>query len=254
MLAFWVKKVVGTLLMPLSLVFVLLTAAWLAPRLGLKHPRWRRRLTLAAVALLYLASCPPVAWLALWPLERDQAGYVAQPDRPVTDVAVLGAGYHPVAGRPLTGVLSGAAVTRVAEAVRVLRLHPEARLHCSGWGGRWEGSNAEAACQLAAQLGVAPARLVTHPDAKDTAEEAAAVARALQATPQATVVVVTHAAHMPRALQAFRGAGLAPMAAPTGHVSPASPRWRLWPSVEALGTTTGALHEWLGRAWLWLRS
>ena len=233
-------------MMPLSAVTVILLFG-LTRRDRARGRRW----ILTAALLLYIASCPPMAWLVLHPLEKDAVGYLPAEELPTPEaIAVLGAGYHPVAGRPLTGVLSSMAVTRVAEAVRITRIHPDARLHCSGWGGRWEGSSAEAACELAAQLGVKRERLVEHVSARDTREEALAVA----ASGAKRVIVVTHAAHMPRALLAFRQAGVHPIAAPTGHVSPSSPSWSLWPSVEALGTTTGALHEWLGRLWFMISS
>lgn len=242
---FWLKKLLSALIMPLPLALLLivwgLTRSSTAPT--------RRRWVWFGLTLLYVASCPPTAWLVLTPLESGQKGYVPVAERPVAAIAVLGAGYHPAPDRPLTGVLSGAAVTRVAEGVRIARSHPTAPLHCSGWGERWRGSNAEAACQLAVSLGVSATRTVLHPHARDTIEEADAVA----AKTHGPVVLVTHAAHMARARAAFEARGVEVIPAPTGHVSTASPRWSLIPSVEALGTTSGALREWLGRAWLALR-
>ncbi len=259
-LGFWLKKAISACLMPLPAALVLLAAGLWWARSEARRKRGLR-LVAAGFALLYVTSLPPVAHLALAPLERGADGYVAAHAHAagggpaVAAIVALGAGYHPVPGRPLTGQVSGASVTRVAEAVRIARLHPTAAVHCSGWGGGQSGSNGQAACDLAVALGVAATRVVVHASPRDTEEEAAAVARVLRARGQlgAPVVLVTHAAHMPRAALLFRAAGLRVVPAPTGHVSAATPRWTLVPSTFALGTTTGAWHEWLGRAWLWLR-
>lgn len=240
---FLAKKLVGGLLMPLPIALVLIALGlfWLR-----KSPQERRGWVLAVCgfALLYLASTAQVAWLLLYPLEAGQDGY--QPHGEVAAIVVLGAGYHPVEKRPLTGQISGASTVRVAEAVRIAKLHPHAMLHCSGYGGRWDGSNAAAACQLAVELGVEATRVVVHAQPRDTAEEAATISAAVGDRP---LVVVTHAAHMSRAMTLFRRHHGQLQSAPTGHVSRETPNWSPLPNAFALGTTSAALHEWLGRLW-----
>ncbi len=242
---FWLKKLVSSLVMPLPVALALIA-------LGLFWARRERtrtrgvRTALAGAGILYIASLPPFAFMMLAPLEDGMVAYQA-PDEPPAAIVVLGAGYHPVANRPLTGVISSGSVTRVAEALRIARMHPKTRVHCSGWGGPWPGSNAAAACQLAVGMGLAPTRVVLHPSAKDTEEEAIAVAAT---KPTGKVVVVTHATHMLRARELFERHGLDVVPAPTGHISPESPTWTLIPASEALGTTTGSWREWLGRLWI----
>lgn len=68
------------------------------------------------------------------------------------------------------------------------------------------------------------------------------------------VFVVTHAWHMPRALLAFREAGLEPVAAPTAfraapHFVPGS----LWPSARGLRESALAWHELVGLVYYRLR-
>lgn len=247
-MAFWLKKLLSAWLLPLPLALLALGLGLWWARAEATRSRGLR-LAFGGFMLLYVAALPPVAFGILAPLEADMPGY--SPDGgPVRAVVALGAGYHPVAGRPLTGQVSSASVTRVAEAIRVLRLHPNARLHCTGWGGEWPGSNAETACALAVALGVEASRTVMHPTPRDTEEEAIAIAAAV---PSGRVVVVTHAAHMPRAQALFKRQGVHAVPAPTGHVSAAHTRWTLLPSSRALGTTEGALHEWQGRLWLALK-
>ncbi|HVS19225.1 MAG TPA: YdcF family protein [Planctomycetota bacterium] len=68
------------------------------------------------------------------------------------------------------------------------------------------------------------------------------------------VYVVTHAWHMPRALQAFRQAGLEPIAAPTAFRGPAhvTPR-SFWPSARGMAESALAWHELLGLVYYRLR-
>ena len=71
------------------------------------------------------------------------------------------------------------------------------------------------------------------------------------------VYLVTHAWHMPRAVNAFKAVGLDPVPAPTGFASTSSTseaRLLLWlPSARALSDSALALHEHLGLLWYRLR-
>jgi uncharacterized SAM-binding protein YcdF (DUF218 family) len=261
---FMLKKLVGAVVLPLPVAMVVMCVGVVVlwRREG-RHRRdagvvagggngWRlRRSGLMAVTvglgMLWGASLPIVGQLALGALE-EEVPCLEDEALPtgVVAVAVLGAGYHPVQGRPLTSALSSHAVARVAEATRLVRLLPEAKLHCSGWGGGFAGSNAEASCALAVALGLSATRTVLHPEAKDTAEEAAAVAAAV---PAGRVIVVTDAGHMPRALGLFRAAGVDAVGAPMGHRVAGGWSWWPLPSERALDATTTATHEWLGRVW-----
>lgn len=261
MFAFLLKKLLGALAQPAPLIGLLLLAGvaalWRAERRGAAggSERGRRRgllLVTAACGLYWLAASPLTARALLEPLEAEVPCLpdAARPGGPgpVAAIVVLGAGYHPAPGRPLTAALSSHAVARTAEAVRLARLHPEAALHCTGWGGSFPGSNGEAACALAVALGVEASRTHAHPQPRDTAEEAAAIAAAV---PRGRVLVVTDARHMPRALGLFRRAGVDAVGAPMGHIVAGAWSWWPLPSRAALGHVGGAWHEWLGRAWAW---
>ncbi|MCO4760281.1 MAG: YdcF family protein [Myxococcales bacterium] len=244
-MGFLLKKMISAWLAPLPVALVLLALGlwWTWSEETWKRGWWTG---FAGFLLLYGAALPPTAHFMLAPLEANSPGYqmVASP---AEHIVILGAGYHPVPGRPLTGQVSGSSVTRVTEAVRIARLHPKATVHCTGYGAGWTGSNAEAACAIAEAIGVPKLRLKVHPAPRDTEEEAAAIARSVGAGP---VVLVTHAAHMPRARALFERAGVMVHPAPTGHVSGANPHWTAMPSSASLGTTSGAWHEWLGRWWV----
>ncbi|MEY3015378.1 MAG: hypothetical protein RIT45_4113 [Pseudomonadota bacterium] len=256
---FLLKKLLGSLVLPLPMASALIAAgllwAWRDARRTRPEPErrsspWGLRLATAGALLLWFAASPPGARLLLEPLEREVPVLADPPPADAVAIVVLGSGYHPEAGRPLTSALSSHAVAHLAEGVRLARLLPHARLHCTGWGGSFPGSNADAACALAVELGIDATRTVAHPAPRDTAEEAAAIARA---EPSGRVLLVTHAGHMPRAAALFRGAGVDVLPAPMGHRI-AGP-WSFWPipSAMSLDASSHAVHEWIGRLWAWLR-
>ncbi len=105
---------------------------------------------------------------------------------------------------------------------------------------------------LEREFGV-PARWIE--DGSDTtAENAKFTAALLKPEGITRVLLVTDAAHMPRALHSFRLVGLEPIAAPTGHVGsrPFRPR-HLVPNAEAMRLSNVALREWAAALWYQLR-
>jgi len=87
---------------------------------------------------------------------------------------------------------------------------------------------------------------------RNTAENAQYSARILAQQNIQTIYLVTHAWHMPRALQAFEGKGLKVIAAPMGYeFAPSGQQGllRYVPKAEALLMSSRALHERLGLLW-----
>ena len=91
---------------------------------------------------------------------------------------------------------------------------------------------------------------------RNTAENATYSAELLRGQGIAAIILVTQAAHMPRAAKAFEEQGVRVYAAPTGYRSGnRAPAGVLdWlPSSAALDTSRIALHEYLGRLWYAIR-
>ena len=74
------------------------------------------------------------------------------------------------------------------------------------------------------------------------------------------VLLVTHAWHMPRAVEAFERAGTQVTPAPTYFIHKEGPEreeadYRDWlPSAGAFSVSYFALHEWIGQAWYQLKA
>lgn len=88
----------------------------------------------------------------------------------------------------------------------------------------------------------------------DTAANARESARLLGADGLSRVLLVTHAAHMPRAAAVFRAAGLRVTPMPTAFLAGPVDDWRAWlPSPSAMDRSWLALHEIVGLRWYRLR-
>lgn len=245
---FLIKKLVANLVMPLPIAIFLIGLAILA----LKTHRRRLGFSLAATsaALVFLASWAPVADGLLRPLERAYPGVDVSnlSTDPMPDaIVVLGGGYVPEAGLPITAQLNETTLVRLAEALRVHHANPGVPLVLSGGSVRGRAPSAHGYLEAVRALGVSPAELHVLDTPKDTGEEAAAVRELLGEG--ARIVLVTSASHMPRAVRLFTRAGVVTSPAPTGHlvVQPEQKNWDYWvPSASNLRKTERAIYEYLG--------
>jgi uncharacterized SAM-binding protein YcdF (DUF218 family) len=257
---FWLKKFVSFWLMPLPLCMALLVAGLFLTR-SQRRSRLGRGLIVLATTLLVLLSNKAVSNRLLRPLEDR---YPAIPEiaartpapAPLAGcsfVVVLGGGHADMPGLPATSRLSTAALGRVTEAVRLLRVLPGARLIVSGPGDPGRPTHASVLAAAAESLGVDPARITQVDTALDTEDESHAVSRIVGG---ARVALVTSAWHMPRAAYLFRRAGVDFVPCPSDFVAREGSQLRWidlsW-DTESLERSTQAVHEWLGLAWLRLR-
>jgi uncharacterized SAM-binding protein YcdF (DUF218 family) len=257
---FLVKKIVSYWLMPLPLCLALVAAGLLLLFLG-RRPRLTRCLLAAAGLLLALLSNRFLSAGLLAPLEGryppiPEFAPGAPAPAPISGcrfVAVLGGGYSDIPGLPATSQLSASGLARIVEAVRILRVLPDARLIVSGPGAEGRPSLAAVFALAAASLGVSPSRITQVDTARDTEEESLAIARLAGG---GRVALVTSAWHLPRAAGLFRKAGVEIVPCPADYVARAGHEMTWgdlgWDS-ESLERSTVAAHEYLGLLWLRLR-
>lgn len=245
-LLFLLKKILGDLLTPVPLTLLLLLLA--IPSLLRRKNRWFGVLcVIAAVAILFVSSYAPLTnhWLAAL-----ETRYPAYQQRTVVPqyIAVLGSWHQTAEDLPLTSQLSSTAIVRLAEGIRIYRMNPGSRLIFTGYHGLSADPVAypEKLRELAVALGVPDGDILTFVGPRDTAEEAQLIADLFGGS---NLVIVTSAAHMPRSMMLFRGAGLEPVPAPTGHLSKPTRRWWTLPNGGSLAHTDAWIHEQLGIQW-----
>jgi uncharacterized SAM-binding protein YcdF (DUF218 family) len=241
------KAVAAVLASPLLLA-LLVTLAAVGLRLA-GRIRVSRLLLIGAACLAYLASIPLVGQALLRPLETRYPPIAGDP--PVVGyVVVLGSGYAPHDGVPVTAALDEDGLVRGVEAVRLARALPGSRLLVSGGGasGADERPTAQGYARLARAMGIAQEAIILSDRPLDTEAEAREVRQLLGSSP---FLLVTSAYHMPRAMLLMRQAGAHPIAAPTGQHAYGRVRieWRAFlPGASGLHDTERALHEYLGLA------
>ena len=236
------KRLIDALVSPLALAALLFIAALVFR--GINRRRVAAMLAGFSVGVGYLGSTPLAGTLLLAPLEsrfslpsdRELAG--------VQYVVVLGSSYRPLPGRSSTSALDEEGLRRVVEGVRLHRRLAGSTLIFSGGSPVGGDAPATGGARLALELGVDGRSILTLKAALDTREEARDIARMLG---NQRFVLVTSAAHMPRAFEYLRRAGALPIAAPTGQRADGGIHWALLvPSSRGLRMTEIALHEYLG--------
>src|SRR5690606_28241642 len=115
------------------------------------------------------------------------------------NIMVLGAGHTNDPELPALDKLYPSAIARLTEGIRLKRLMPGSKLICSGYKGRSNISQAEASALVALDLGVPPSDTIWLPEAHNTKAEAKAYLERMGA--EQTLILVTDAIHMPRAMK-----------------------------------------------------
>jgi uncharacterized SAM-binding protein YcdF (DUF218 family) len=249
---FALEKFLVPLLFPLSLVLI-----GLGVGLGLLwFSRWQRAgkaVVTVSAAVLVVASHGWTANALLAPLEQGQVMFAPRGEIPpkaqsIRWIVVLGGGVGGDEHLPPTECLSDASLRRLIEGIRLHRLLPAARLVTSGGAVFTPRPAGEVMRDAACALGVSPERIAVQPVGRNTVEEVAAVAGLVGQDP---FLLVTSAAHMPRALEACRKQGLHALPAPTDFQAAGSDGvWTpgdIYPSGAGLHQSERAMYEYLGR-------
>jgi uncharacterized SAM-binding protein YcdF (DUF218 family) len=188
------------------------------------------------------------------PIESQHLAFTRSSE-PVDYIIILGCWHTTDPQLPATSELGVCSLQRLVEAIRIFRIHPEARLITSGGAGYDEMSNAEKVKEAAMLLGVPEKKIIVESFPQDTEEEAVLI------SPRVTgknVVLITNSDHMPRAIKYFQLQGVNPIAAPAGKWIKGTDDEKNWPYYlprpENLEQTTHAWYESLGRIVQWLKS
>jgi uncharacterized SAM-binding protein YcdF (DUF218 family) len=214
-----------------------------------------RRLLALSLLTLWLLSLPVVADLLLLGLERvppvtDAQIETEQPEA----IVVLGGGRNLDTPEYHGDTVSLRTLARLRYAARLARQTGLPVIPSGGNPGAIGTPEAKLARDiLQTEFSVQVSEIESHSDT--TWENARYTAQLLKTQGISRILLVTDAAHMPRALYAFRRNGLRPLPAPTNFMSISgeeiSPLERYLPSRNAVWETSYAIHEYLG--WLWYR-
>lgn len=233
------------------IVLALLGAALLYTRFA----RAGRRLVAGSLVIFAICGFLPVGKALYWVLEHRFPPWTANGEAP-DGIIVLGGAIDLSRtlwrGKPIVNDSVG----RIVAAADLAQAFPQARIVYTGGSGSPaypDAIEADLALPLLESFGIARQRILLERRARNTAENARFTKELAQPKPGEHWLLVTSAAHMPRAIGAFRRVGFAVEAYPVDRRVP-SRRDLITPftSVDlGLLTTDAALHEWLGLLAYW---
>ena len=232
---------------PLGLALVFLTAGVIA--VVFRKQTLGVVLTVCAGLLLYLLSAGPLPSLLIRSLEKQYPPVTTFPA--ATAIVLLGGGE--VARMPprLYDEIN-AAGDRILYAARLAKQHVAPRLIITGGNVDFlrtvEGSEAEASYRICTeQLGVDSSCILLENKARTTYENALFTRRLIDSLKlPRTVILVTSAMHMPRAVAVFKKLGMTVYPAPANFLADDPAPFKimgLFPTSTALDNSSNALHE-----------
>jgi uncharacterized SAM-binding protein YcdF (DUF218 family) len=252
---FYLSKFVWFCLQPSSLLLILLLAG--AGLLFTRHQKLGRRLVIAAAVLFLVGGLLPLSTWLIWPLEErfpraDLSG-------PIVDgIVVLGGAEDPrVASSRHIHALNEAA-ERMTEAAALARRFPHARIVFTSGSVEIFSKptiGADAGALVLEDLGISGAdRLILERQSRNTWQNAVYSKDLVDPKPGERWLLVTSAAHMPRAMGVFRKAGFPVEPWPVDYRT--ADAWdlvRLFASpAEGLRRLDQASREWVGLVGYWL--
>jgi len=255
---FLARKLLAAALMPFSLVLGLLLLGLILLWFTRKQ-RFGKVILSVGTFLLLLCSLNFISDLALIPLESRypplnlESLKTRERDKAIKWVVVLGGGHVADARLSELTQLSGASLVRLAEGIRIYRALPGAKLLLSGGIIFDRTPEAETMAAGARALGVSPAEVILEADSPDTETQA----RLIQARVGTDdFILVTSAAHLPRAMALFEKRGMHPIPAPVGHMVKTRQAFGpglFIPNLGAVSKLQTAWYEYLGMLWAKLR-
>lgn len=254
---FWfgLYKLVKFAVYPYTWLVVLTSAATVLaflPSSAIRR-RWLRILTVATLSIVWLLGAPFAATIALGLLEAQYPPFDRTTATRFDAIIVLGGGVNGAGSLRPTDQLTGLNVQRTLCGTDLFAQGFSQRLVLSGGDGAIFGEGPKEAVEmkrLAVRVGVPEQAILLEEQARSTYENAVEVKRVLG---QGSILLVTSASHMPRALALFRKQGFEVTPAPCNfHVREWPQFWKNWdpftliPDLRSLSETTMAITEVVG--------
>jgi len=240
-------KATTALLQPLALVAIILALGIILLFFRSKCGRW---ICAFALAMFIGMGWMPLAEMALRPLEQQFA--VAAGDlSKFAGIVVLGGAIVPDDGRGHGQLLLGGAAERVTESLRLLRQYPQMRMVYSGGDASLSASGqpeADLAEKYFRDVGVGADRAMYERLSRNTFENATMSRHLIGKDIKLPWLLVTSAAHMPRAYGTFARAGWNVTAYPVDFVTTLVSNWADFSLLGGAELWRNVLREYVGFA------
>ncbi|MBN1984445.1 MAG: envelope biogenesis factor ElyC [Chitinivibrionales bacterium] len=242
---FLLKKIIAGFFLPLPVVSILFVVGigllWFSRR-----QKAGKICVSVALGVLVLSSNEFVANTILAPLENSFSPYLTQRKEPVRFIEVLGGGHTTNKRLPSSSQIGKESLCRLVEGVALHYKNPGSRIILTGYGGIDPTPTAIMMYSVARSLGVADSAIIVKPQPRDTYEEVLCVKSIVG---DSSLILVTSASHMRRAMGLFRKQKLDPIPAPTYFQAKNQGPLFSRPSASALEKMETAMHEYIGLVW-----
>lgn len=230
----------------ISLFWILLITAFIFYKL--KWNKTWKTLTFLAFFQLFIFTVPPLSTFMIRNLEQQYPPLDPAIAKRNLPVLVLGGGHTNDPTLPPIHRLSVQAGARVAEGVRIYNMSGGNTMIFSGFSRSNKTPHATVMAETALSLGVAEKDTLMMVDPSTTWLEAEAYKKRFGTNGE--FILVTSAAHIPRAMEIFKRMGLKPIAAPANYLikhDPDNSLYTWWPSTYKAMNAEIAMHEYVGQ-------
>lgn len=234
---------------PFNLFWILLLVSGLF--FCFKLDRLFKRVAICTVIWFLLISTPFIPTRLLHSLERQYHPLgekeLSNKGHRLFDIVVLGGGHGYDDRLPENSLLSGQALMRLSEGIRLYHKLPGSRLVLSGYSASGRVPNAEMMARSARLLGFDNENILLQTEPGNTYEEAEFYFEYI-ASADREVLLVTSAAHMPRAVQMFERFDLEVIASPTHYRLKGDQRYHYfgYPAVKHISHLKTSIYEYAG--------
>ena len=251
---FLLSKSLGIFAIPSNIIFLigLVGVVFLLARFFVLG----RRLVVISYFLLAVAGMSPIGYALMLPLEERFPQWDPSRGNP-TGIIVLGGVIDPDLSVMRGEIAVHQAAERVTAIAELARRFPTARVVYSGGNGNVNSSSpaeADFATRLFESFGISAERILGETRSRNTAENARFTKALINPMPNERWVLVTSAAHMPRAIGAFRKVGFSVEAFPVDWQTKGLQDLRSFfgSPLGGLLLCDAATHEWVGLLAYWL--
>ena len=250
---FYLAKILGFFALPSNLLITLALVG--VALMGTKLARTGRRLVVVCLILLATIGLLPVGTALQLVLEERFPPWDAARGAP-DGIIVLGGGIVSDLSAARGQAVFGRSGERLTAIAALAQRYPAARIVFTGGSSNLlfrDAIEADYALAVLQQLGVARERIVLEIRARNTAENATFTAALVNPQPGQRWLLVTSAAHMPRAVGAFRRAGFPVEAYPVDwRTSGLQDLMSIGPFAGGLRRADAAVYEWAGLVVYWI--
>lgn len=248
------RFLISILILPLPVFWVLITSALIFYK---KRKKASQIILTIALLWLLIVSTPFVPDALIKSLETQYSSISNEIFSDLNDsvnILVLGSGHVDDERLPASSQLGESSLARLVEGIRIHHQLKHSTIITSGHIKTSEISNAKVQADAAISLGIDSAGMRMQETPINTWEEALSYKQTFGH--KTKMILVTSAAHMPRAMMLFKKAGLNPIAAPTDFLVKKGIKrsFYYWiPSTGNIEKMESAIHEYVGMIWYKLR-